>query len=65
MSDYEMRRDPMVFKYHRTRLPNMGPGIYDEIEDAQNDYIFKKPVSLLGQEDGVTIVKTNEKKRNS
>ena len=63
MSYYKPRRDPMVFKYHRSYLPDMGKGIYNGIIDSQNDYIFKTPQSLVGLEDGVNIVRTNDKKR--
>ena len=62
MSDYQPRKDPMVFKYHRSSLPNTGKGVFDGMTDEQNDYIFKPPKSLVGLEDGVNIVKTNEKK---
>jgi hypothetical protein len=61
MEDYTLRRDPMVFKYHRSGLKNIGKDKYEHINDRHNDYIYPQPVSLEDQLDGEKVVRMKHK----
>jgi hypothetical protein len=61
MSHYTLRRDPMVFKYHRSQLKSVGKNKYEDIKDKYNDYIYPKPTNLQPMEDGIKVIKSKQK----
>ena len=61
MEDYELRKNPMVFKYSRTQLMNIGGDKYENINDRHNDYQYQQPVDLEDQVDGDAVVRIKHK----
>ena len=63
MSDYELKRDPMVFKYDRSEFEKICPSNMDFIKDQDCDYVHPQPKSLANLVDNKTVFTQNHKRK--
>ena len=57
MSHYQLKRDPAVFKYHRSEFEKIAPNKMDFIDDKEMDYQYPVPINYEALEGKPGIVK--------
>lgn len=57
MSYYTLKRDPMIFKYHRSDLQKLKNSPYEKIADEHLDYKWPKPKSIVNKVDNIKYFK--------